>query len=147
MSSGWAADREFLPVKVPKIPIPVMRDLRETLSYIPHPIRRNIAVTGVREIWREPFRPQGSSAEIPRCCSVDGLQEARPLSSEVADRQLKAERLHLTVMFCDLVGSTELSVRFDPEDLSAIVRAYQDCCAGVVSHFVATSPATWETEC
>ena len=46
-----------------------------------------------------------------------------------------AERRHLTVMFCDLVGSTALSLRFDPEDLSDIVRSYQDTCAGVVARF------------
>lgn len=44
-----------------------------------------------------------------------------------------AEQRHLTVMFCDLVGSTELSARYDPEDLRTIVRAYQDACAGVVA--------------
>src|SRR3546814_5104145 len=36
-------------------------------------------------------------------------------------------------MFCDLVGSTELSARYEPEDLRTIVRAYQDACAGVVA--------------
>ncbi|MGF1593912.1 MAG: AAA family ATPase [Kiloniellaceae bacterium] len=44
-----------------------------------------------------------------------------------------AERRHLTVMFCDLVGSTELSMRYEPDDLRSIVRAYQDTCAGVVA--------------
>jgi len=39
-----------------------------------------------------------------------------------------AERRQLTVMFCDLVGSTELSQRLDPEDLREINRAYQDLC-------------------
>jgi class 3 adenylate cyclase/predicted ATPase len=43
-----------------------------------------------------------------------------------------AERRQLTVMFCDLVGSTELSARLDPEDMGALIRAYQDCCAEVV---------------
>jgi class 3 adenylate cyclase len=36
-----------------------------------------------------------------------------------------AERRHLTVMFCDLVGSTELSSRLDPEDLGTVIRTYQ----------------------
>ena len=36
----------------------------------------------------------------------------------------EAERRQLTVMFCDLVGSTPLSVRFGPEDLREIVGAY-----------------------
>jgi class 3 adenylate cyclase/tetratricopeptide (TPR) repeat protein len=40
-----------------------------------------------------------------------------------------AERRQLTVMFCDLVGSTELSARLDPEDMGALIRTYQECCA------------------
>src|SRR5262245_33141554 len=39
-----------------------------------------------------------------------------------------AERRQLTVMFCDLVGSTALSARLDPEDLRAIITAYHRCC-------------------
>ena len=38
----------------------------------------------------------------------------------------EAERRQLTVMFCDLVGSTELSARLDPEDLREVMRHYQD---------------------
>jgi class 3 adenylate cyclase len=37
-----------------------------------------------------------------------------------------AERRQLTVMFCDLVGSTALSARLDPEELREVVRAYQE---------------------
>jgi class 3 adenylate cyclase len=40
-----------------------------------------------------------------------------------------AERRQLTVMFCDLVGSTALSVRLDPEDMREIIGAYHRCCA------------------
>ena len=40
-----------------------------------------------------------------------------------------AERRQLTVMFCDLVGSTALSARLDPEDMREIIRAYHRCCA------------------
>ncbi len=43
-----------------------------------------------------------------------------------------AERRQLTVMFCDLVGSTKLSSRLDPEDLRDIVRSYHDECAAVL---------------
>lgn len=39
-----------------------------------------------------------------------------------------AERRQLTVMFCDLVGSTELSQKLDPENLRDVIRAYQDTC-------------------
>jgi class 3 adenylate cyclase/predicted ATPase/ribosomal protein L40E len=46
--------------------------------------------------------------------------------------QLPAERRQLTVMFCDLVGSTALSAQLDPEDLRAVVRHYQQTCAEVI---------------
>jgi len=46
-----------------------------------------------------------------------------------------AERRQLTVMFCDLVGSTPLSTRFDPEDLREIVAAYHRCVADTVGRF------------
>ncbi len=47
----------------------------------------------------------------------------------------EAERRQLTVMFCDLVGSTELSTRLDPEDLQEVIRAYQEACAKVVARY------------
>jgi class 3 adenylate cyclase/predicted ATPase len=47
----------------------------------------------------------------------------------------EAERRQLTVMFVDLVGSTELSARLDPEDLRAVMRAYQAACAAVIERF------------
>src|SRR4029077_11832654 len=46
-----------------------------------------------------------------------------------------AERRQLTVMFCDLVGSTELASRLDPEDLREVVAAYQRAVAEVVVGF------------
>ena len=47
----------------------------------------------------------------------------------------QAERRQLTIMFVDLVGSTELSTRLDPEDTSAIMRMYQDVVAGEIARF------------
>src|SRR5215469_5454547 len=46
-----------------------------------------------------------------------------------------AERRQLTVMFCDLVGSTELSSRLDPEDLREVISAYHRAVAKAVSGF------------
>ena len=43
-----------------------------------------------------------------------------------------AERRQLTVMFCDLVGSTALSASLDPEDLRGIIGAYRRCCTEVI---------------
>jgi len=49
--------------------------------------------------------------------------------------QAEAERRQLTVMFCDLVGSTALSTRLDPEDLREVIAAYHACAAEVVTRF------------
>src|SRR5262249_179265 len=48
---------------------------------------------------------------------------------------LSSERRQLTVMFCDLVGSTALSAQLDPEELREVVRAYQETCARVIHRF------------
>jgi class 3 adenylate cyclase len=50
----------------------------------------------------------------------------------IEGRGLEAERRQLTVMFVDLVGSTALSSRLDPEDLRALMRRYQAAVAGVI---------------
>ena len=50
----------------------------------------------------------------------------------------QAERRQLTVMFCDLVGSTALSERLDPEDLREVIGAYQETCDHVIHRFEGT---------
>ncbi|MEE9237927.1 MAG: adenylate/guanylate cyclase domain-containing protein, partial [Thermodesulfobacteriota bacterium] len=52
-------------------------------------------------------------------------------ASELGTRE--AERRQLTVMFCDLVGSTALSEQLDPEELRDLIREYQKVCAEVIS--------------
>ena len=47
----------------------------------------------------------------------------------------RAERRQVTVMFSDLVGSTALSARMDPEDLREVISAYQKCVAETVRRF------------
>src|SRR5262249_36816254 len=47
----------------------------------------------------------------------------------------EAERRHLTVLCCDLVGSTALAARLDPEDYREVVRAYHQMCATVLQRF------------
>jgi class 3 adenylate cyclase len=51
----------------------------------------------------------------------------------VVSSEKTAERRQLTVMFCDLVGSTALSARHDPEDIRDIVGAYHRCCADLIT--------------
>lgn len=59
----------------------------------------------------------------------------RPATDTAApqpSRTGSAERRQLTVMFCDLVGSTALSARLDPEDMREIMSAYHHRCAEVI---------------
>jgi len=56
-----------------------------------------------------------------------------PLTTEAGAPE--AERRQLTVMFCDLVGSTPLSEQLDPEDLRNVLHDYQSGCAKVIRRF------------
>ena len=60
--------------------------------------------------------------------------EPREEAGDVTDISI-AERRHLTIMFSDLVGSTGLSTRYDPEDLREIVGAYHSCVADTAARF------------
>ena len=60
--------------------------------------------------------------------------EAAARGSE-ATTAADAERRQLTVMFCDLVGSTDLSQSLDPEDLRSVVRAYQEAASGAIQRY------------
>jgi class 3 adenylate cyclase len=69
--------------------------------------------------------------------AIRDLSVAAPAPDEVAARPAQepldsAERRQLTVMFCDLVGSTALSARLDPEDMRAIIATYHKCCASLI---------------
>ena len=64
--------------------------------------------------------------------STDVAPAPSALSASPEDR---AERRQVTVMFSDLVGSTALSARIDPEDLREVISAYQKCVAETVQRF------------
>jgi class 3 adenylate cyclase len=64
--------------------------------------------------------------------SVDAAIASGASSPRPEDR---AERRQVTVMFSDLVGSTALSARMDPEDLREVISAYQKCVAETVGRF------------
>src|SRR5262244_1107022 len=64
--------------------------------------------------------------------SVDPATASSAPSARPEDR---AERRQVTVMFSDLVGSTALSARIDPEDLREVISAYQTCVAETVQRF------------
>ena len=58
-----------------------------------------------------------------------------PAPPPAAAAPSEAERRQLTVLFCDLVDSTVLATKRDPEELREVVRAYQDTCAKVIARY------------
>jgi class 3 adenylate cyclase len=70
-------------------------------------------------------------AESPTVAHSAASETSAPTRPPTID----AERRQLTVMFCDLVGSTALSTRLDPEDLRAIIAAYHGAVAEIVAGF------------
>jgi class 3 adenylate cyclase len=73
-------------------------------------------------------RREGSSAQ-PQLVSSNNAP------APASNRELEGERRQLTVLFCDLVGFTELASRLDPEVLQGIVRSYEDTCAACVTRY------------
>src|SRR5499427_4427496 len=71
--------------------------------------------------------------------AIAGLTAADTSAAPSASTSLKprdaAERRQLTVMFCDLVGSTPLSARLDPEDLREVIAEYHRAVAAAVAQF------------
>ncbi|WP_456780291.1 MULTISPECIES: adenylate/guanylate cyclase domain-containing protein [unclassified Bradyrhizobium] len=65
--------------------------------------------------------------------AIADLNQAELIAAPVSPHD--AERRHLTVMFCDLVGSTALSARLDPEDMWEVIRAYRAACAQVITTY------------
>src|SRR6516162_4391205 len=87
------------------------------------------------------FRASEIDADIlPELTDVDLRELGVPLGHR--KRLLRAisgldaaERRQLTVMFCDLVGSTAVSTRLDPEELREEIRVYQNTVSGVVARY------------
>ncbi len=77
----------------------------------------------------------GHRKKLLRAIAELGSEPASTPAAAEAPPSAQAERRQLTVMFCDLVGSTELSRRLDPEDLREVMRRYQDTVAGLVARF------------
>jgi hypothetical protein len=96
---------------------------------------------GTRRLARAPPKDAASN---PGACRRR-LVTAEPAIVPESQPQDRAERRQLTVMFCDLMGSTTLSVRLDPEDMREVIRAYQDDCSGRSPGMTALLPSSWAT--
>src|SRR4029077_7068335 len=72
---------------------------------------------------------------IAELAKAEKPPKADVATAPFAAPQDTAERRQVTVMFSDLVGSTALAARMDPEDLREVISAYQKCVAEVVQRF------------
>jgi Double zinc ribbon len=97
-------------------------------SLLPEP-RTDASHQGPNHYWPSSGQGKLGLADSP------SLASASSLSLSPKHREPEAERRQLTVMFCDLVGSTALSEKLDPEELREVVRAYQALCAEVIARF------------
>ena len=68
-----------------------------------------------------------------------GTVPSGPTTASPADQPApppaQGQRRQITVLFCDLVGSTGLSARLDPEDMSELLRTYRSCCAETIARW------------
>ena len=71
----------------------------------------------------------GNAASTESSPSVSPLPPEEPVSFATGERR------QLTVLFCDMVGFTELASRVDPEVLQSIIRTYEDACAVCVTRY------------
>src|SRR5262245_27904919 len=77
--------------------------------------------------------PSEASAPPPDRPAASPRLRIQPLSDVLVPPE--AERRPFTVLFCDLVDSTRLASRMDPEDYREMVRAYHQACAEVIQRF------------
>ena len=75
------------------------------------------------EGWGVPF---GARKRLMRAIAERAPAARPPLSRPAGDSS--AERRQVTAIFCDMVGSTELAARLDPEDLRVVTRNYHEVC-------------------
>jgi class 3 adenylate cyclase len=77
----------------------------------------------------------GNRRRLLKAVAVRAAEAASPQQESPAQAAAEAERRQVTVLFCDMVGSTALSIAIDPELLGGVIRRYQDAAAGAIGRF------------
>jgi class 3 adenylate cyclase/tetratricopeptide (TPR) repeat protein len=96
------------------------------LEALPHLTEENLKDLGL---------PLGHRIKLLAAIRALSESETAPAEASVGRAGGRAERRQLTVMFCDLVGSTRLSEQLDPEELRELIRAYHETCAQAVARY------------
>ena len=110
-------------------------------EYIRRFAEHNVDLSVLGDLSEQDLKELGISVGHRRkiLAAIRELPGIPPAATEAAavvpDVQNAAERRQLTVLFSDLVGSTELSGRMDPEDLRELISAYNRCVAETVRRF------------
>src|SRR5262245_57390070 len=86
-------------------------------------------------VWRGAVETTSPPSQPIQRSPVSHDQPSQSEPSPTTPHTPDAERRQLTVMFCDLVESTQLSGQLDPEDLREVVRTYQQVCSEVITRF------------
>jgi hypothetical protein len=123
-------------------PVPMPLTTRTPVSALPALPPLVISPTTVtqRPTIHEPEAPAARQEDTESLATAaspepEAMVEVIAVASAPTRPAPEAERRQLTMMFCDLVGSTTLSGQLDPEDLREVVRAYQETAAGVIQRY------------
>ncbi|MFQ5551968.1 MAG: AAA family ATPase, partial [Gemmatimonadales bacterium] len=100
---------------------------------LPKLTEQDLKELGVSLGHRRVLQDAISTLEKQSCATAPAAESEDRPSARAQPRE--AERRQLTVMFCDLAGSTELSQQLDPEDLREVNRAYQDACKAAIERY------------
>ena len=119
-SSGWSVTPRCSGKNA--IGFDVLPPTDQHLKDLGLPLGDRLRLLKAAAVLAGPAEPRSAAEEKPGTSS-----EPTP-----AARLAEAERRQLTVLFCDLVGSTELAVRLDPEDMGDVIHAYHGACTEVV---------------
>ena len=122
------------------IDIEIVKDLTEgdlaalglSLGHRKRILRAILAMEAAKEVGKSGTIATGSSPQAHDPADAVATAAASSIS---APAQASAERRQLTVMFCDLVGSTALSTQLDPEDLGRVIADFRAACANAVARF------------
>lgn len=122
------------------LPLLTSEDLKELGVSFGH---RKLILAAIQELSKGPHNAE-PAADVSGILADANTPQPSP-GAEVPNTDIAptkkpntvaaAERRHLTVLFADLVGSTELTNRFDPEDMRVLLQHYQDAVAGAVSRY------------
>jgi class 3 adenylate cyclase/tetratricopeptide (TPR) repeat protein len=97
--------------------------------------RRLMKAIAARNADTVPISSHDTATSVDKSLSADPRVSEEKISAVEEPASADAERRQVTVMFADMVGSTALSAKLDPELLGGLIRRYQDAVAGAIGRY------------